>query len=235
MPLPTDCWYQSRVISHAWLFVTQWTAAPYVPLSSAISGSLLKFMSIELVMLSNHLILCPPLLLLPSVFPRIRVFSNELALCIKWQKYWSFSCSISLSNEYSGLISLGFSFWSPCSPRDSQESNTTIQKHQFFGTQPSLWSNSHICWYLTTGKTMALTRWTFVGKVTSLLFNTLSRFVIAFLPRSKCLLISWFQSPSAVLLEAKKKICHCFHYFPLYLPWSDETGCHDLSFLNVEF
>ena len=113
-------------------------------------------------------------------------------------------------------------------------SNTTFQNHQFFGAQFSVESNSHVH-YVTTGKTIALTRWTFVGKVMSLLFNMLSRFVIAFLPRSKCLLISWLQSPSAVTLEAKKTVCHCFYCFPIYLPWSDGTGCHDLSFLNVEF
>ena len=92
---------------------------------------------------------------------------------------------------------------------------------------------SHL--YMTTGKTIALTRWTFVSKVMSLLFNTVSRFVIAFLPRSKRLLISWLQSPSAVILEPENKVCHCFHLFPIYLPLSDRTGCHDLSFLNVEF
>ena len=107
-------------------------------------------------------------------------------------------------------------------------SNTTVQKHQFFSAHLSLWSNS-----MTTEKTIALTRWTFVSKVTSLLFNTLSRLVIAFLPRSKHLLFSWLQSPSAVILEPKKIVCHYFHCFPIFLPWSDGTWCHDLSFLNV--
>ena len=113
-------------------------------------------------------------------------------------------------------------------------SNTTIQQHQFFGTQLSLQSNSHIhIWLL---ENIALTRWTFVGKVMSLLFNMLSRLVIAFLPRSKCLLISLLQSPSPVILEPPKiKSCHCLHCFSIYLPWSDGTGYHDLSFLNVEF
>ena len=106
----------------------------------SISWSLLKFMSIESVMLSNYLILCHPLLLLPSIFPSISIFSNELALHIRWPKYWSFSFTLSPSNEYSWLIS----FWIDC-PRDSQESSqSTVQKHQFFGAQPSLWSNSHI-------------------------------------------------------------------------------------------
>ena len=126
---------------------TPWTAARQAPLFSTVSQSLLKFMSIELVMLSNDLILCYPLLLLPSIFPSIRVFSNELALHIRWPKYWSFSFSISPSSEYSGLISfriVGLIFLlskglSRVFP------NTTVRKHQFFGTQPSLWSNSHIC------------------------------------------------------------------------------------------
>ena len=113
-------------------------------------------------------------------------------------------------------------------------SNTTVQKHQFFGTQPSSQSNSHIyTWPLENPK--ALTRWTFVGKVMSLPFNMLSRLVITFLSRSKRLLISWLQSPSAVILEPpKNKVWHCFHCFPIYFPWSDGTGCHDLRFLNVE-
>ena len=114
-------------------------------------------------------------------------------------------------------------------------SNTTVQKHQFFGAHLSLIVQlSHP--YMTTGKTIALTRQTFVGKVVFLLFNILSRLVIAFLPRSKHLLILWRQSPSAMILEPpQNKVCHCFHCFPMYLPWSDGTGCHDLIFLNVEF
>ena len=116
-------------------------------------------------------------------------------------------------------------------------SSTTIWKHQFFSAQPSLWSNSHICTWLLK-KTIALTLWNFVGKVMSLLFNMLSRFVITFLPRRKCLLISWQQSLSTVILvdrTPQNKICPCFHFFPIYLPWSDRTGCHYLHFLNVEF
>ena len=111
-------------------------------------------------------------------------------------------------------------------------SNTTVQKHQFLGAQLSLYQLPHL--YMTTGKTIALTRRTFVGKVMSLLFNMLSRLLITFLPRSKRLLTSWLQSPSAVILEPQKIVCHCFHCFPIYLPWSDGTRCHDLSFLNVE-
>ena len=156
--------------------------------------SFLKLMSIESVMLSSHLILCHPLLLLPSIFPSIRVFSSESALCVRWPKYWS--CSIHPSSEYSGLISFRLiGLISLLSKGLSRVlTSTTIQKHQFFGTQPSLWSNSHIQ-YTTTGETTALTLWTFVSKVMSLLYNMLSRFVIVFLPRSKHLLFSWLQTP----------------------------------------
>ena len=113
-------------------------------------------------------------------------------------------------------------------------SNTTVQKHQFFSTQ-LFFTAQHSHPYMTTGKTIALTRWTFVGKVISLLLNMLSRLVITFLPRSKRLLISWLQSPSAVILEPQKIVWQCFHCFPIYSPWSDGTKCHDLHFLNVEF
>ena len=113
-------------------------------------------------------------------------------------------------------------------------SSTTVPKHQFFRAQLSLWSNSHP--YMTTEKTIALTIWTFVSKVMSLLFNMLFRLVIACLPRSKRLLISWLWSPSAMIWGApQNKVCHCFHCFPIYLPRSDGTGCHHLSFLNIEF
>ena len=156
-------------------------------------------------MSSNHLVLCYPLLLLPSIFPSIRVFSNELALCIRWPKYWSFSFSISPSNEYSGLISFRMDWFDLLAVQGTltsllqhHTSKASILQHSaFFMVQLS-----HP--YMITGKTISLTRWTFVGKVISLLFNMLSRFVIAFLPRSKCLLISWLQSPSAVILEPKK-------------------------------
>ena len=160
-------------------------------LSAAISRSLPKFMSIESVMPSNHFILCHPLLLLPSIFPSIRVFSNESVLRIRWPKYWSFSFNNSPSNEYSWLISFKIGWISLQSKGLSTVFfNTALWKHQFFGAQPSLWSNSHIC--MTTGKTLALTLWTFVSKMMSLFFNTPSRFVIAFLPRSSRLLISWW-------------------------------------------
>ena len=154
---------------------------------------------------SNHFIFCRPLLLLPLIFPSIRVFSNESVLPIRWPKYQSFSVSINPSNEYSGLISFRITgLISLQSKRISRIfSNTTVHKHQFFDAQLFFMVQfSHP--YMTTGKTIALTRWTFVGKVMSLLFNMLSRLVIAFLPRSKCLLISWLQSPSGVILEPKK-------------------------------
>ena len=166
-------------------------------------------MSIELVMPSNHLILCFPLLLLPSIFPSIRGFSNESVLCIRWPKYWSFSYSISPSNtskEYSGLISfrLNWLVGSPWSPRDFQECFQTLQFKSInssalsFLYSPTL-TSIHDYW-----KNIALTRWTFAGKVMSLLFNMLSRLVITFLLRSKRLLISCLQSPSIVILEPKK-------------------------------
>ena len=185
-------------------------------------------MSIESVMPSNHFILCCPLLL-PSILPNIRVFSNELALFIRWPQYWSFSNSP--SNEYSGWFPLGLTVLISLQSKGLWRvfSSTTIWKHQFFMVQLS-----HL--YMTTGKIIDLTTWTFVGKAMSLLFNMLSEFVIAFLPRSKCLLISWLLPLPAVILEpSQNKIFHCFHFFPFYLPWSHGTGCHDLSFLNVEF
>ena len=162
-------------------------------------------MYIESVMPSNHLILCRPLLLLTSVFPSIRVFSNESALHMRWPKYWSFSFSISLSNEYSGLISFRMDWLDLLEVQGTLKS--LLQHHS---SKVSILQNSaffivqHSHSYMTTGKTIALTRWTFVGKVMSLLFNMLSRLVITFLPRSKHLLISWLQSPSAVILEPRK-------------------------------
>ena len=162
-------------------------------------------MSIELVMPSNHLILCHPLLLLPPIFPSIRVFSHESVLCIRWPKYWSFSFSVSPSNEYSGLTSFRVDWFDLLEIQGTLKSllqhhsskASILQCSAFFIVQLS-----HP--YVTTGKTIAMTRWTFVGKVMSLLFNMLSRLVIAFLPRSKRLLIAWLQSPPGVILEPKK-------------------------------
>ena len=153
------------------------------------------------VMPSNHLILCCPLLLLPSIFPSIRVFSNESVLRIRWPQYWSFSFSISLSNEHPGLISFRMDWLDLLAVQGTlkrllqhRSSKASVFRHSAFIVQ-----FSHP--YMTTVKTIALTRRTFVGKVMSLLFNMLSRLFIAFLPRSKCLWISWLQSPSAVILE----------------------------------
>ena len=193
---------------------------------------------IELVMPSNHLVLCHPLLLLPSIFPSIRAFSNESALHIRWAKDWSFSFFISPSNEYSALIPLRIDWLdllavqgtlkSPLQHHSSKAS--VLQRSAFFIVQLSYP-------YMTTGKTIALSRWTFVGKVMSLLFNMLSRLVIAFLPRSKCLLISWLQSPSSVILEPKKlksdTVSTVSHLFPMkwweQMPWSSFSECWSLS------
>ena len=206
-------------LSHVQLSVTPWTAACQASLSITISRSLPRLMSIESVMPSNHLILCHLLLLPPSIFPSIRVFSNESVLRIKWPKYWSFSFNISPSNEYSGLISFRMDWLDLLAVQGTLKS--LLQHHSpkasilrcsaFFIVQLS-----HP--YMITGKAIALTRWTFVGKVMSLLFNMLSRLVITFLPRSKHLLISWLKSPSAVILEPRKIASHCFHCFPIYLP-----------------
>ena len=172
-------------------------------------------MSIESVMPSNHLILCRPLLLLPSIFPSIRVFSNESVLHIRWPKHWKISFSVSPFNEYSGLISFRTDLFDLVvqgtlfSIHSSKAS--VLQCSAFFMVQFSYP-------YITTGKTKTLTRQTLVGKVMSLLSNKLSRLVIAFLPRSKCHLILWLQSPSAVILQPKKRVSHCFHCFPIYLP-----------------
>ena len=221
-------------LSRVQLFVTSWTATRQASLSITNSWSLPKLMSIESVMPSNHLILCHPLLL-PSIFPSIRVFSNESALRIKWPKYWSFSFNISPSNEHQRLISFRMDWLDLLAVQGTLKNllqhhsskASILRRSAFFTVQLS-----HP--YIATGKTIALTRWTFVGKVMSLLFNMLSSLVITFLPRSKHLLISWLQSPSAVILEPKKIVSHCFHSFPIYFPWSDGTEWHDLSFLNVE-
>ena len=225
-----------QLLSHVRLFATPWIAARQASLSITISWSLPKLMSIELVMPSNHLILCRPLLLLPSIFPNIRVFSNESALSIRWPKYWSLCFNISPSNEHPGLISFRTDWLDLLVVQGTLKSllqhhnskASIFRRSAFFTVQLS-----HP--YMTTGKTIALTRRIFVGKVMSLLFNTLSRLVITFLPRNNRLLISWLQSPSAVILEPpKNKVWHCVHCFPIYLPWSDGTRCQDLSFLNVE-
>ena len=191
-------------LSRVWLLVTPWTAARQASLSITNSWSLPKLMSIESVMPSNHLILCRPLLL-PSIFPNIRVFSNQSAPRIRWPKYWSFSFNISLSNEHPELISSRMDWLDLHAVQGTlksllqhHSSKASVLLHSaFFIVQFS-------CPYVTTGKTIALTRQTFVGKVMSLLLNMLSRLAITFLPRSKRLLISWLKSPSAVILEPPK-------------------------------
>ena len=175
---------------------------------------------------SNHLILYCHLLLLPSIFPSIRVFYNEVTLCIRWPNYWSLSFSISPSNEYSGLI-----FWGLTSLISLQSkglsrifSKTTVQKYQFFSTQLFfIVQLSHP--YMTTGKTIALTRQTFVGKVMSLLFNMLSRFIITFLPRNKHLLISSAVTICSDFGTQENKASHCFHCFP--------SICHEAMGLDA--
>ena len=186
-------------------------------------------------MTSNHFILCHPLILPPSIIPSIRVFSNESVLCIRRPKYWTFSFNISPSSEYSGLIYFRMDWLDLLAVQGTLKSllqhhsskASILQCSAFFIVQLS-----HP--YMTTGKTIALTRQTFAGKVMFLLLNMLSRWVITFLPRSKHILISWLQSPSEVILELRKIVSHCFHCFPIYLPWNDGTRCHDLSFLNVD-
>ena len=176
-------------------------------------------MPVESMIPSNHLILCHPLLLLSSIFPSIRVFSNESAPHIRWPEYWSFSFSMNHSNEYSGLISFRMDWLDLLAVQGTLKS--LLQHHSSKASilQCSAFFMVKLSYpYMTTRKTIALTRQTFVGKLMSLLFNMLSRLVIAFLPRSKCLLISWLQSPSAVILEPKKTVCYCFHCFPIYLP-----------------
>ena len=168
---------------------------------------------------SSHLILCRPLLLLPPILPSIRVFSNESTLHVRWPKYWSFSFNISLTNEHPGLIFFRMD-WLDLLAVEGTLKNL-LQHHS---SKASILRRSALFVvqlsqpYMTTGKTIALTRRTFVGKVMSLLFKMLSRLMITFLPRSKRPLISWLQSPSSVILEPRKIVSHCFHCFPIYLP-----------------
>ena len=189
------------------LFATPLTAACQASLSFTISWNFLKLMSIESVMPSNQLILCHPLLPPPSIFPSIRVFSNESVLGMRWPKYWSFNFSISPSNEYSGLISFRIDWLDLLAVQGTLKSllqhhsskASILRRSAFFMVQLS---HPH----MTTGKTIALTRWTFVGKVMSLLLNMLSRLVITFLPRSKHLLISWLQSHHYFGAQEKKVV-----------------------------
>ena len=215
-----------QLLSCVWLFVTPWTAACQTSLSFTNSQSLLKFMSIEAVMLSNHLILCHLLLLLPSIFPSIKVFPNESALHIRRPKHWSFSFSVSPYSEYSRSVSFRKLGWPPCCSRDSQESSpdhnskaSILRLSSFFKVQLS-----HL--YMISGTTIALTIQTFVGKVLSLLLNMLSRIVMVFLPRSKHLLISWLQSESSVILKPKKIKSVTVSTFP-------PSICHEVMSLDA--
>ena len=192
-------------LSSVRLFSTPWTAACQASLSITNSRGPPKPMSIQLVMPSKHLILCHPLLLLSPISPSITVFSNESALHIRWPKYWSFSFSIIPSKEHPGLISFRMDWLDLLAVQATLKSllqhhsskASILRRSAFFTVQLS-----HP--YMTTGKTIALTKWTFVGKIMSLLFNMLSRLLITSLPRSKHLLISWLQSPSPVILELQK-------------------------------
>ena len=184
---------------------------------------------------SSHLILCRPLLLLPTIPPSIRVFSNESALRMRWPKYWSFSVSIIPSNEHPGRISFRMVWWDLLAVQGTLKNllqhhsskGSILQHSAFFIVQLS---HPH----MTAEKTLALAKRTYVDNVMSLLFNMLSTLVITFLPRSKCILISWLQSPSGMILKPQKIKSATVSSFPIYLPWSDGTGCHDLCFLNVE-
>ena len=219
-------------LSHVRLFATPWIAACQASLSITNSWSSLRLTSIESVMPSSHLVPCHPLLLLPPIPPSITLPSNESTLRMRWPKYWSFSFSIIPSKEIPGLISFRMDWLDLPAVQGTlksllqhHSSKASVLRHSAFFTVQF----SHP--YMTTGKTIALTRRIFVSKVISLLLNMLSRLVITFLPRSKHLLISWLQSPSAVIFEPRKIVWYCF---PIYLPWSDGTRCHDLRFLNVE-
>ena len=222
MPSPfirlTSVPFSSVAQSFVQLFVTPWTAAQRDSLSVTNSQSLLKLMSIELVMPPNHLILCRPLLRLPSIFPSIRIVSSESALRIRWPKDWSYSFSISPSNKYSGLISFRMDWLDLLAVQGTLKS--LLQHHS--SKASILWLSAFFMVqlshpFMTTGKNIALTRQTFVGKVMCLLFNMLSRLVITFLPRSKH---PNFMAAVTICsdFEAKNKTSHCSHCFPIYLP-----------------
>ena len=208
---------------------TPWIAARQASLSITNSRSSPKLMYIKSVMLSSHLILCRPLLLLPPIPPNIRVFSNESTNRMGWPKYWSFSLSISPSNEHPGLISFRMDWFYVLAVQGTLKS--LLQHHS---SKASILRRSAFFTVQLSHPYIALTRRTLVGKVMSLLFNMLSRLVITFLQRSKCLN---FMAAIAIWSDfgaPQNKVWHCFHCLPIYLPWSDGTGCHDLRFLNVE-
>ena len=221
-------WFSSvQSLNCVQLFMTPWIAARQASLSITNSQSIFKLISVESVMKSSHLTVCRPVLLLPLVPPSVKVFSNESSLHMRWPKYWSFSFSISPSSEHLGLISFRMDWLDLLAVQGILKS--LLQHHS--SKASILWHStfflvqlSHS--YMTTGETIPLSRWAFVGKVMSLLFNMLPRLVIAFLPRSKRLLIwwlQWFWSP-------RKWSLLPFPLFPHLLPWSDGTRCHDLHF-----
>ena len=215
--MPCFCWSLSSIQ----IFATLWTAARQTAWSSTISQSILKLMSTELT------ILCHPLLLPPSIFPSIRVFTNKSVLHIRWPKYWSFSFSISPSNEYSGLISFRINWLDLLAAQGTLKN--ILQHHS--SKASILWHSAFFMVqllhpYMTTQKTTALTIWSFVGKVISLLFNMLSRFVIAFCPRSKYPFISWLRSPSSVILEPKKTKSVTVSIF-------SPSICHEVTVLDA--
>ena len=224
-----------QLLSHTRLFATPWTASGQASLTITNTHNLLRLMSIEEEMPSNHPILCRLPFLLPSMFPSIRVFCNESVRHIRWPKYWNFSFSFSPSNEHSGLIS----FRIECLHSIAVQTTLMIlpQKHS------SKASSSVLSFHYSPTLTSIRDKWKkhsfdkadlcWQSKV--LPFNTLSRLVITFLPKSKRILISWLQSQSAVTLKPPKLKSVSFHYFPIYLPWSDGNRCLDVSFLNVEF
>ena len=228
-----SCWVVHS-LSCVWLFATLWTAACQTSLSFTIFWSLLRVMSIKLLMLSNHLILCFPLLLLALIFLSIRVVSKWVSSLNQMAKASELNFIISPSNEYSGLISFRIDWFHLLAVQQTcksllqhPSSKASVLRHSpFFMVQLSLISLSFIYDYWKNHS------FNFVGKLMSLLLNTLSSFIMAFLPRSRHLLISCLQSPST---SQENKVCHCFHCFPIYLPWSDRIGFHDLHFLNVEF
>ena len=220
-----------QLLSHVWLWPhSLWRAAA----RQASLHYLLEFAQIHVHWVGDAIQPSHPLL--PLSPPALNLY-QWVVLCIRWPKYWSWS--FSPSNEYSGLISFRIDWFDLFSVQGTLKS--LLQHHHSSKASSVLWHSaffivqlSHL--YMTIGKTTALTIWTFVSKVMSLLFNMLSRFAIAFLPRSKHLLISWLHSPSAVIFGAQEnKICHCFHCFSIYLPWSDGTGCHDISFWIFNF
>ena len=222
-------------LSHAPLFATPWTATHQASLSMNNSRSLPTLMSIESVMLYNHLNLCCFHRFLPSIFPNIRVFSNESGHHIRWPNIGvSSSTSVLPMNIQEWFLS-GWTDWISLQSKGLSRvfTNITVQKHRFFNTQLFIVQLSHP--YMAIEKTIALTRWTFVDKIMSLLFNMLSSMVITFLPRNKCLNFMAAINICSDFGAWKNKVSHCFPCFAIYLPWSNGTGCHNLSFLMLSF